>query len=103
MESVRLVARAKSVGGIGGDVWIRRDIGDHPAVRAAEAKLAVLLSLDVEPLLVNGSMVPAAQQRKVGERRRATVGPVPDVMSLADPSPAARETTAAVPVVQRSP
>jgi hypothetical protein len=37
--------------------------------------------------------VPAAQHRKVRQRRRATLGPVVDVVALAEAHGAAREAT----------
>src|SRR5947207_15129798 len=52
---------------------------------------------------MNGAVVPAAEQGEIRERGRAPVGPVPDVMALPEPDPAAREPTAAVAVMKRSP
>src|SRR5258705_4917668 len=48
-------------------------------------------------------MMAAAEQCEIRERRRAAVGPVPDVMGLAEVTVTAREATAAVTVKQRSP
>ena len=67
-----------------------RDFGQNLAVRAAEPKLAVGLSIDPVALFVNRAVVPATE-------------PVTDVMALAEPDSAAREPTAAVSMVKRSP
>jgi len=73
------------------------------AVRAAELKLAVGLSIELVALLMDRAVVPATQQGEIRERSRASLGPVTDVMTLAEPDPAAREAAAAVTVVQRTP
>jgi len=80
-----------------------RDLGQKLAVRAAEAKLAVGLSIELVALLVNGAMVSATEQGKIRKRRRASLCPVTDVMSLHEPAAAAREAAAAVSVMKRPP
>jgi sulfur carrier protein ThiS len=77
------------------------DLRQKLAVRAAEAKLAVGLSIELVALLVNGAIVPTTEQRKIRERGRASLCPVMDVMSLAESHSAAREAAAAVSVVER--
>ena len=69
-------------------------------MRAAELKLAVGLSIELVALLMYRAVVPATQQGEIRERSRASLGPVTDVMTLAEPDPAAREAAAAVTVVQ---
>src|SRR5215470_15427479 len=69
-----------------------RDIGENVAIRAAETKLAIRLALDLKALFMDGAMVATAEQRKVRERRGAAVGPVLDVMALAETSPTAGES-----------
>jgi len=78
-----------------------RDLEQQPAVRAAEPKLAIGLSIDLITLLVHGSVVPTTEHGQIRERSRATLGPVTDVMALSESNPAAREATAPISVVQR--
>jgi hypothetical protein len=51
---------------------------------------------------VNSAVMPAAQHREVRERRRATVGPMVDVVTLPEAHAAAWEATALVTMLQRS-
>ena len=81
----------------------RRDLGQKPAVRTAEPKVAVRLSIELVALLVNGAVVPATEQGEIRERGGAPLGPVTEVMALTEPDPAAREAAAVVPVVERPP
>jgi hypothetical protein len=81
----------------------RRDLGQKPAVRPAEAKLAVGLSIELVALLVDGAMVPTTEQGQIRERRGASLCPVTDVMSLAESRSAAREAAAAVAMMKRPP
>ena len=97
------MARSEDLHGIAKPLGRSRDLGQDPAVGATEPKLAVRLSIELVALLVDGAMVPATEQGQIRERGWATLGPVTDVMSLADPNPAARETAAAVAVVERPP
>ncbi len=81
----------------------RRNLGQELAIRSAEAKRAVRLSIELIALLVDGAMVPATEQGQIRERGGAAVGPVTDVMAVAEPDPAAWEAAAAVAMVERSP
>jgi hypothetical protein len=94
-----LMLRAERLHGISGYFRRRWDLGQEPTVRATEAKLAVGLSVDLVALLVDAAMVPATEQGEVRERRGAAVGPVTDVMALADSDAAARKAAAAVAMV----
>jgi len=78
-----------------------RDLGQKPAVRATEPKLAVGLSLELIALLVNGAVVPPTEQGEIRKRGGASLGPVTDVMALAESHPTARETAATVSVMER--
>jgi len=49
-KSLRVVPRAEDLDGVGGHVGRRRDLGQQLAVRAAEAQLAIGLSIDQIPL-----------------------------------------------------
>jgi hypothetical protein len=56
------VPRSKDLHGIARHRWGTRDLGQKPTVRPAELQLAIRLSNKLIPLLVNGPMVPAAEQ-----------------------------------------
>jgi hypothetical protein len=100
---VGVVARSERVHGIAGHLRRRRDLGQRPAVRAVESKLAVRLSIEPIALFVDGAVMPATEQREIRERRGAALSPVTDVMALAEADPAAREAAAAVAMVERPP
>ena len=102
-QPVRVVARSQDFQGIAEYLRSNRDLGQKPAVRPAEAKLAVGLSIELVTLLVDGAMVPTTEQSQIRERCRAPLGPVPDVMSLAESHAAAREAAAAVSMMERTP
>jgi len=99
----RIVPRSQDSSGIAGHLRSTRDLRQKLAVRAAEAKLAVGLSIELVALLVNGAMVAATEQGQIRERGWAALRPVTDVMTLHEAAPAAREATAAVSVVERAP
>ena len=75
-----------------------RYVGHDATIRTAEAKLTIGLPIDLIALLVDGAVMAAAQQYEVRERRRAALGPVSDVVGLAEASVTAREAAAAVPM-----
>jgi hypothetical protein len=75
-------------------------VRQNPTVRVVELQLAVGQTLDTVALFVDRTMVPPTEHRQVRERGRPAVRPVPDVMTLAEAHAAAREATAAVPVVE---
>ena len=102
-EALRDVPRPEDAHRIGGHRGRRRDVGQGPAVGATEPKLAVRLSIELVALLVDGAVVPATEHGEIRQRGGAALCPVTDVMTLADPDPAAREAATAVPMVQRSP
>ena len=102
-KPLRIVPPSDDFHGIAGHCRWRWDLRQKPAVRAAEAKLAVGPSIELVALFVNGAMVPATEHGEIRERGGAPLGPVTDVMSLAEAHPAARETAAAVPVMERPP
>jgi hypothetical protein len=81
----------------------RRHIRHDATIRSAEAKLTIGLSIDLIALLVNSPVVAAAEQDEVRQRGGAALGPVADVVGLAETPVAAREAAAAVPMEQRSP
>jgi hypothetical protein len=101
--SLRVVPRSEDLHGIAGHFRRRRDLGQKPAVRATEAKLAVGLSIELVALLVDGAVVPATEQSEIRQRGGAALRPVTDVMPLADPDSAAWEAAATVAVVECPP
>jgi hypothetical protein len=69
--SLRVVPRSEDLRGIAGHLRRSQDLGQKPAVRATEAKLAVGLSTELVALLVDGAVVPATEQGEV----ESVVGP----------------------------
>jgi hypothetical protein len=61
------------------------------------------VALHPEALLVDRAVVAATEQGEVVERGRAAVGPVAQMMALAEAKPAAREAAAPVAVEQSPP
>ena len=102
-KSQRFVPRPQSRDRIRGQRDRRRDVGQQAAVRPPEPERAVGLGIDAIALLVDRAVVSATEEREVGERGRAALRPVADVMPLAQRQPAAREAAAAVAMVKRAP
>jgi hypothetical protein len=102
-KPVRIVSRSQNLHGIAAYLRSRRDLGQGPPVRTAELKLAIRLAIELVALFVDGAVVPATEQGEIRQRGGAALRPVTDVVALTEPHPAARETTATVPMVQRSP
>jgi len=67
------------------------------------SKRAVHTPCDLIAFLVHRAVVAAAEQRQIRERGRASAGPVPQMMALAERYPAARETAAPVAVLECPP
>ena len=102
-EALSFVSCSHALHRIAGHARRRRDIRQGPAIRTTELKLAVRPPIDLITLLMDGAMMPAAQQGEVRERGRASLGPMTDVVALADAHCAAREAAAPVTVEQRPP
>jgi hypothetical protein len=102
-KPLRLVPRSQERHGIVGHLRRTRNLGQRPAVRAAEPKLAIRLSIKPVALLVDRAVVPATEHGEIRERSGAPLCPVTDVMALAESDPTAREAAAAVAVVERPP
>src|SRR5215510_10698824 len=103
VKAVRFVPRSDRRHRIATQFRTTRDLGQNIAIWPAEPKLAIRLSLDLVAFLMNGAMVPTAEQGEVRERGGPAVGPVLNVMALAETSPTAGESAAAVSVMERSP
>src|SRR2546426_10787452 len=103
VDPVCLVARTQRMHGIARYRGRRRDLRQDLTVLATEAKLATRLSIELIAFFVNGAVMPATEQGEIRERRGPAIGPVTDVMTLAEANPAAREATGAVAMVERAP
>ena len=69
-QPLRVVPRSENLHRVIGHLGRRRDLGQEPAVRAAEAQLAVGVSIELVALLVDGAMVseePFYQRAKVDQ------------------------------------
>ena len=100
-EPIPIVSRPQELHCIARYFRRTRDLGQKSAIRATEPKLAVGLSLELVALLVNGAVVPTTEQGEIRERGGASLGPVTNVLALTEPEAAARETAAAVSVMER--
>jgi len=80
----------------------RGNLRHDPAVRSAKAQLTIRLAIELVALFVDGAAVPATEHGEIRECRGAAVGPVTDVMALAEADAAAREAAAAIAIVKRS-
>jgi len=81
--------------------WRRRHLRESPPVGPAETDVSrTPHDLDVETLFVHRSMMAPAEQYQVVQPGLATVGPVFDVVRVAETVPTARETASPVPVVE---
>src|SRR5213593_5194989 len=98
-----LVARAERPDGIGGDRGQRRALSQELAVGAPEAPLSVALSLDLKAFFVHRAVMPTTQHREVRQRGEPSVGPVTDVMTLAERASAAGKTAAVIAMLKRAP
>jgi len=103
VDPVCLVLCAQRVHGIARYRGRRRDLRQDLTVRATEAKLAIGLSSELIAFFVNGAVMPATEQGEIRKRGGSAIGPVTDVMTLAEANPAAREATGAVAMVERAP
>jgi hypothetical protein len=97
------VPRSEHVDRIFGDCGRRRDVGQRSSIRSPEPQLAVGLSFDLISLLVDRAVVAPAEHREIRERGGSALGPVTDMMALAERQAAAREPAAAVAMVKRAP
>jgi hypothetical protein len=68
VKPIRVVLRSQDLHGVSEHLGRSRDLGQNPAVWAAEPKLAVRLSIGLVALLMDRAMVPATQQGEIRER-----------------------------------
>src|SRR4029453_4591805 len=102
-QTVRIVDGLNWRDHISGAKRRRGRIQQRLSVRPPEVNGAIDISCDSIPLLVNRPMVAPAEHHEIGERRRAALRPMPDVVSLAHPHAAAWKPTALVTMLERAP
>src|SRR5215813_8769316 len=102
-DPIRLVQRPDRCHRIAAQLRASRDVGENVSIRAAETKLAIRLSLDLVAVFMDGAVMATTEQSEIRERRRAAVGPVLDMMALAEASLTTGEAAATVSVMERSP
>ncbi len=84
LEAGCFVSRSERFDGIVVEHCRRWDIGQRPSVRPSERQFTVGKVLYLVSLFVDGSVMAAAEHREVRERRGPAVGPVTDVVALAE-------------------
>jgi len=99
-KAVRIVTRPKRLDGIPRHRSRRRHLRQRAAIGPPESERSVGPARNLVPLLVHGSVMPATEEREVRERGRAAVGPVAEMMPLAETDAAAGEATAPVPMLE---
>ena len=102
-EALRLVPRPEGLNRISGHRDRRRDVGQETAVRPPEPERAVGREVDLIALLVDRAVVPVTEERKVGQRGRAALRPVAEVMPLGEAPMAPREAAALIPMLEGAP
>jgi hypothetical protein len=95
-----VVTRAQHRDGILAHGRRRRYLGKRPAIRSPEPEDPVGPARDLIALLVNGAMMPTAQKGEVRQRGGPALGPVLEMMPLAEADTTAREAAALIPVLQ---
>ena len=81
----------------------RRHLRQQVAIRPPELERPVGSPRDLKALLVHRAVMSTTEHREVGQRRRAPVHPVAEVMPLAETDSATRKPAALVPMVERPP
>ena len=79
----------------------RRHLRQLPSVRAPESQAIVRTAFDLVSLLVDRAVMPPTEQCQIGERCRAALRPVVEVMALGHPHSAPREAAALIPLLER--
>ena len=102
VETAGLVLRSQRVDGIGRNRGSGRRLGQEPAVRSKELKIAVRPPDHAEALFMDGAMVLATERGQVRERRGPALRPVLDVMALDEAASATRETTSVIAMRERA-
>ena len=102
-KALRVVTRPERLDGITGHRGRCRHLRQRVTVRLPELKRPVGPARDLEALLVHRAMMPSTEHREVGQRRRAPMRPMTDVMPLTEADPAARKPAALVPMMKRPP
>ena len=98
-KSCALVPFPERVDGIIGSDRRRGNIRQNESMRCPEAQLAVRLTFDRVTFLVDRAMMATTEHGEVRKGGGPTLGPVPDVMTLAERHAAPGKPAAAIAVV----
>ena len=101
-KAVGVVTRPEDRDGISGACSGGRHLRERAAVGSPELERPVRPARDVETLFVYGTMMPAAEQREIGELRRAALRPVVEMMSLNDSHAAPGKAAGPVSMQERA-
>jgi hypothetical protein len=80
-----VVPRSEHSDGIAGDRRQSWAFGQRPPIGAKKSQFAVGLSFDLIAVFVDCTVMPTTQHREIRQSRRASVSPVAEVMTLAEP------------------
>src|SRR6266850_2954864 len=101
-QTLLVVPCSQSSDGMSAYLRRARHLGQRAAIGTAEPKLASGIAFDLITLFVHGTMVAPTEHGQVRKRRRPSLSPVTDVMTLAEAHAAAREAAAAVAMMKRA-
>ena len=99
-NALRVVTDPERLDRISGHRSGRRYVRKWAPVRPPELERPVGQARDLVALLVHRPMMPATEERKIRQRRRAAVGPVAEMMPLGEAHAAAREAATLVSMVE---
>ena len=100
------VGKRPSVWPVEADAFVGTSAGSPvPSSHCSISSLRVPIpyELDSEAFLMNSPMVMPTEEDEVVETGLATIGPVYDVVCVAEAEPTAREAAGSVPVIERPP
>ena len=101
-KALGVVPRLEDRDGISGACSGGRHLRERAAVGSPELERPVRPARDVEPLFVHGTMMPAAEQREIGELCRAALRPVVEMMGLNNPHAAPGKAAGPVSMQERA-
>ena len=102
VQALGVVPRPEDRDGISGACSGGRHLRERAAVGSPERERPVRPASDVEPLFVHGTMMPAAEQREIGELCRAALRPVVEMMGLNNPHAAPGKAAGPVSMQERA-
>jgi hypothetical protein len=101
-KAMRFMSYPESLDGLFWHCGRRRHLRQRPAIRPPEPQRPIGPARDLIALLVDGPVMPAAEQREIRERGGTTVRPVAEMMALPEPDTTAGEAATPVPMMERS-